>query len=119
MFSKRFKELRKERKLSQAKVAEDLNMSQATIASWEAGSRMPLTDMIPQIADYFQVTTDYLLDVPESEQHDNLTIQTEEAKILAAGIDKLPEKQRKMALNVVKTIFAQYSEYFEKGTSEE
>ena len=60
MFSQRFKELRKERKLSQAKVAEDLDMSQATIASWEAGSRMPLSDMVPQIADYFQVSIDYL-----------------------------------------------------------
>lgn len=40
---------------------------------------------------------------------------TSEARILSRGIDKLPEDERKKALAVVQAMFAQYSEYFEKG----
>ena len=35
--------------------------------------------------------------------------KTSEAKILAAGIDKLPKEQREMALNVMKAMFAKYA----------
>ena len=44
--------------------------------------------------------------------------RTAEAKILAHGIDKLPKAQREQALNVVKAMFSQYSDYFEKGVDE-
>lgn len=40
---------------------------------------------------------------------------TSEARILARGIDKLPEEERKKALAVVQAMFAQYADYFEKG----
>ena len=44
------------------------------------------------------------------------TPKTQEARILAEGVDKLPKEQREQALNVVKAMFAQYGDYFEKGT---
>lgn len=40
---------------------------------------------------------------------------TSEARILARGIDKLPENERKKALAVVQAMFTQYADYFEKG----
>ena len=42
------------------------------------------------------------------------TPHTPEARILAAGIDKLPQEQREQALNVVRAMFAKYSDYFEE-----
>ena len=41
-------------------------------------------------------------------------IQTAEARILAKGVDQLPQEQREMALNVVRAMFAKYSDYFDK-----
>ena len=38
---------------------------------------------------------------------------TPEARILAAGIDKLPQAQREQALAVVKAMFAKYADYFD------
>ena len=61
MFPQILKELRKSRKLNQASLAEALDMSQATITFWENGKRMPDIEMLCKIADYFNVTTDYLL----------------------------------------------------------
>lgn len=61
MFPNILKQLRKSRKLNQATLAEALGMSQATITSWENGKRIPDIEMLVKLADYFGVTTDYLL----------------------------------------------------------
>ena len=39
--------------------------------------------------------------------------QTPEARILARGIDKLPQAQREQALAVVRAMFTAYADYFE------
>ena len=44
---------------------------------------------------------------------------TEEAKILAKGIDKLPPEQRAQALAVVRAMFAIHADYFEKGSKDD
>ena len=62
----RLRELRKERHKTQIRMAIDLNMSQNTISRYETGEREPgLSDLI-QIADYFGVSTDYLLERTEN-----------------------------------------------------
>jgi len=57
----RLKELRKEHKISQQKLAEHLDVARSTVAMWEVGPNQPDSDMLLRIADYFNVTVDYLL----------------------------------------------------------
>lgn len=57
----RLKELRKERKISQLKLALDLNMNQNTISRYENLERQADYDMLIKFADYFHVSVDYLL----------------------------------------------------------
>lgn len=58
----RLKEIRKNRGISQLKLALDLNTNQNTISRYETGKREPgLTELI-KIADYFDVSVDYLLE---------------------------------------------------------
>ena len=61
MFSQRFKELRNENDLRQRDLAQLLNVSNGTIGNWESGTRIPDTDTLSRIADFFHVTVDYLL----------------------------------------------------------
>lgn len=61
MLSERIKDLRKRRKLSQRELAEKLNVSQQTVGSWETGRSEPNSEMMVRLADYFGVTTDYIL----------------------------------------------------------
>lgn len=57
----RLKELRKGRGISQLRLATDLNTTQNTISRYETGEREPgITELI-KIADYFNVSVDYLL----------------------------------------------------------
>ena len=46
-------------------------------------------------------------------------IHTEEARILAKGIDKLPKEQREQALSVIRAMFVKYADYFEKETDDD
>ena len=61
LFKERLKELRVERKLSQADLAKELNISQRSISSWETGFRQPDFETLERIAKFFDVTADYLL----------------------------------------------------------
>lgn len=57
----RLAELRKHAGLSQRALANILKCSQNMISQWENGTRDPSTDTLKSIADYFNVTIDYLL----------------------------------------------------------
>lgn len=57
----RLKELRKSRKISQVKLAMDLNMNQNTISRYETGEREPGVTELILLADYFDVSIDYLV----------------------------------------------------------
>ena len=58
----RLKEIRKQKGISQLKLALDLNMSQNTISRYETGEREPGINELIKIADYFNVSVDYLLE---------------------------------------------------------
>ena len=57
----RLKELRKERNISQLKLALDLNMNQNTISRYENLEREADYKTLIKLADYFNVSLDYLL----------------------------------------------------------
>ena len=58
----RLKQLRKERGVSQIKLAIDLDTSQNSISRYETGERQADYAMLIKIADYFDVSIDYLLE---------------------------------------------------------
>lgn len=66
------KELRRNKKITQDKLATDLGVSRSTISMWEIDASEPDGEMTRRIANYFDTTTDYLLgrtdDLVPSEQ---------------------------------------------------
>lgn len=57
----RIKILREEKELSQLELARKLNISNSTLSQYEAGNRIPGDDIKNKIADYFNVSVDFLL----------------------------------------------------------
>ena len=53
--------LRKSKNLSQAELAKIINIGTSTLGMYETGKREPNNEMLSRIADFFNVTTDYLL----------------------------------------------------------
>lgn len=60
-FAERLKILRKQVKLTQAQIAEKLNISQQAYASWERGVKKPTQENLVKIAQVLDVTVDYLV----------------------------------------------------------
>lgn len=57
------RELREEKGLTQAQLAEQLHFSLSIINKWENGKKNPSVEAIKILAKYFNVTTDYLLNM--------------------------------------------------------
>ena len=60
-FCDRIKNLRIERKLTQKSIAHSIEISERTYISLENGNTKPSLDTATKLADYFEVSTDYLL----------------------------------------------------------
>lgn len=60
IFGERLKELREEKGLTQAQLAKECGLSRSGIGHWELGKRIPNLDAAAILADYFQVSIDYL-----------------------------------------------------------
>lgn len=91
--------LRTNRGLSVKQLSSIMGVTEDTIALWEKGKRHPNYNMLLKLADYFGVTTDYLLrDETKEELPDDLIILNKHAK-------KLPAEKRKQLLDIARIMF--------------
>ena len=67
-FAEKLKELRQEKGISQAKLAEDIFISRSAIAKWENGLGIPNEDSLKLLAEYFNIDENELLQNKENEQ---------------------------------------------------
>jgi len=61
--SEKLKQFRKACDLTQEQVADIFNVSPQTVSRWETGTNCPDIEMLPALADFFEVTVDDLLGV--------------------------------------------------------
>lgn len=57
------KKLRNSNNLNQIQVARALNVSKQTVSNWENNNILPSVEMLMKIAQFFSVSTDYLLEL--------------------------------------------------------
>lgn len=62
MLGDKIKDLRISYSLNQVELAKNLHVNKQTISNWENNNIPPSVDTLIRIADYFNVTTDYLLE---------------------------------------------------------
>ncbi len=61
LFGERLKSLRNEKSIGQNLLAKELCLSNASISYWETGKQEPCAEAIFKLAQYFDVSADYLL----------------------------------------------------------
>ena len=113
----RIREARKRANLNQEELAELARLNRVTIAKYESGKVEPGAQALSRIADALDVTLDELLGRQGPDESAVRVPQTVEAKILSAGIDKMPESDRERALDMMRLVFTQYADYF-KGEND-
>ncbi|MCI8596156.1 MAG: helix-turn-helix transcriptional regulator [Clostridia bacterium] len=64
-FSKRIRELRGEKNITQKELAVAVGVLERTVSYWEQGKRECDFDTLIQLAQYFNITTDYLLGIAD------------------------------------------------------
>lgn len=105
MNGKKLRDLRKKHKLTQKAFCEIFQVAQPTLSLWENEEREPEPQMIKKIANYFQVSIDFLMDNEES-------IKENELVKLERMLD-LKEKQKLMT--IIKTMFEDKYEQIKRG----
>lgn len=97
----RIKELRQEKELTQNDIAKAINTSQRNISRWENGENEPSSSFIIKLANYFDVSADYLLGLEDdfgsctAAPMGDGSYSSEEREIILK-YRTLPEKLKKM-----------------------
>ena len=102
------KELRNAKNLLQSEIATAVGLSTQTYSSYEVGARNPDYDTLIKLADYFNVTTDYLLGRTSDNIFENSYIPKSEIQDVYDELDELEQAQ---VLNFAKTL-ARYKNSF-------
>ncbi len=89
MLPQRLREMRKAKKLTQEELAKLVNTKKTTISNYETGYSTPSNEMLLDLANILDTSTDYLLGRPENPQtgFDPLTIKEE--RDIAKDIEKM------------------------------
>ena len=100
MLSIKLKDLRMKSNITQRQFAEILKVSAGTVGNWESGTREPDLVMLKKIANYFNVSTDYLLDNENNIQtnRNNITngYSTEEQQLIEDFRSLTPELKKRL-----------------------
>jgi len=71
-FSEKFKNLRKSRELTQEEIANIFHVSPQAVSRWETGATYPDIELLPPLADFFEITVDDLLGIDIKKKEERL-----------------------------------------------
>ncbi len=92
----RLKELREERDLTQNDVATAINTTRTNVGRWEKGENEPSANFVVRLADFFEVSTDYLLG--REDDFGNISVyRTENSSALSGNEQKIIDAIRENA----------------------
>lgn len=119
-FSLRVKQLREENELSQAKLAKALQVGVGSVGMWESTGEIPPTKKLMRIADFFDVSLDYLVGRSDARhevlQNYSSQLSAEEKKLLSdwKGLDP---KLRQVIKDLIATWQSSASSVIQKKNS--
>ena len=94
MIAERIKNLREQEGLTQTELAKQLNITRSSVNAWEMGISVPSTQYIVELAEIFDVSTDYLLGVNHSATVSVAGITEEDVLVVHGLIRHLREKNK-------------------------
>lgn len=107
----RFSNLKIEFNISNKQVADYLSVSPSAVSRWESGEKSPSIENIVKLAEFFNVSTDYLLGLTNEKQiykqvlDDNTNDERKELiNNITTSFSKLNNDQLKLVLNLISNI---------------
>lgn len=93
IFSERVKKLRKQNNITQGELAEKMNVTPTGVSYWESGKAIPNYETLQRLANYFNVSIDYLTGNDYSKNDDD--------EILFRKIDKVDENKKALLMDIL------------------
>ncbi|MEC0502150.1 helix-turn-helix transcriptional regulator [Bacillus subtilis] len=106
-FNETLKKLRREKNLSQKELGNKLGLAESTIGMYEQGKRQPDYETLLKIADFFEVTLDFLLGNPKDassvkEKEAAYRISDPDLQIAFKDASDFSEEARRQAIDFIK-----------------
>ena len=83
-------------------LAKTLNVTKSRVNMWENNGTIPRSDVLIQLAKYFEVTTDYLIG---NDNMDNIDPLNKKLSSLQRNLGKLNDKDLEKAEGMLKAVF--------------
>lgn len=112
MFGDRLKELRENKQLKQSDLANDLGIGRTTLSHYELNNREPDFNTLEKIANYFDVSIDYLLGRTDLKSF-NSQIMIDDINHLVKLSDAKGYQFSKLVRNIIDTCFLAINAYVE------
>ncbi|WP_270581943.1 helix-turn-helix domain-containing protein [Bacillus subtilis] len=103
-FNETLKKLRREKNLSQKELGNKLGLAESTIGMYEQGKRQPDYETLLKIADFFEVTLDFLLGNPKDavkEKEAAYSISDPDLQIAFKDASDFSEEARRQAIDFI------------------
>lgn len=110
MFTERLKSLRKEAGLTQKELAEQLGIKQPTYTQWELGRRSPSSETLEKFANFFNVSTDYLLGNSDYKTTIDQDIEEAIQRSVAYQGNPISDKDKKAITDFLRNYFEEKGE---------
>lgn len=95
MLNVRIRELRSARNITQVELARSLSVSKQSISNWENDNILPSIEMLVKIADFFSVSTDYLLGLDDKKYLLISGLNEEQIAHIQQLVDDIAENNQK------------------------
>ncbi|MBW9330946.1 XRE family transcriptional regulator [Lactococcus raffinolactis] len=107
MLSERLKSLRLESKITQKEISDKLEIGQGTYARYEKGDRKPTGEILNKLANFFNVSTDYLLGNTDNKNSTKFEDDLEESLNTARAFSGKPisEHDREVMREILTEMF--------------
>lgn len=91
MIAETIKSLRETVNITQSELGKQLNVTRSSINAWEQGTSVPSTALLVELAQFFHVSTDYLLGLEQNLTLDISALDETEIKILCELVKHFSE----------------------------
>ena len=120
MFGKKLKFLRKKVKITQANLAKKLGISPSTVGMYEQGRREPESKMLVKIAEFFNVSVDYLVDSKKRKKYfKNVDEIADEIEFILRNKEYLNNKKSSISDETLNSIVEAVREGIQKAFEDE
>lgn len=118
-FNTRLREAIEKEGITASELSRISGVSKSDISYYLKGRYAPKQDKCYMLAKALNVDPGWLMTGAEPAKHDYIAdindrldqIKTIEAQIIAAGVDSMPKEKREKALEIIKMIFSEFSDF--------